>query len=165
MLAAALSVPTDRRPCHGAGEPVRADLGDEHYRLFCHAKQAYVDHVEPFIVGCRVSAACAFLGHGGFPRLVFVSKPPLVIHGSSQVNGSISGTKLAAFMFQTEVTSPHPTKARAMTDLDQFRAELAGSLAGLSPSQRRKAGRDIDASATKTARSQGAAVALATLAG
>ena len=67
-----------------------------------------------------------------------------------------------------------------MTDLDQFRAELAGS-AGLSPSQRLKAGREmadrlgvvlaaiergeIDASATETARLQGAAVALATLAG
>ena len=54
-----------------------------------------------------------------------------------------------------------------MTDLDQFRAELAGSLAGLSPSQRLKAGREmadrlavvlaaiergeIDASATETA--------------
>ena len=83
--------------------------------------------------------------------------------------------------FQTEVTSPDPTEARAMTDLDQFRAELAGSLAGLSPSQRLKAGREmaerlgvvlaaiergeIDASATETARLQGAAVALATLAG
>ena len=60
-----------------------------------------------------------------------------------------------------------------MTDLDQFRAELAGSLAGLSPSQRLKAGREmadrlgvvlaaiergeIDASATETARLQGAA--------
>jgi len=68
-----------------------------------------------------------------------------------------------------------------MTDLDQFRAELAGSLAGLSPSQRLKAAREmadrlavvlaaiergeIDASATETARLQGAAVALATLAG
>ena len=30
-----------------------------------------------------------------------------------------------------------------MTDLDQFRAELAGSLAGLSPSQRLKAGREM----------------------
>ena len=83
--------------------------------------------------------------------------------------------------FQTEVTSPDPTEARAMIDLDQFRAELAGSLAGLSPSQRLKAGREmaerlgvvlaaiergeIDASATETARLQGAAVALATLAG
>ena len=68
-----------------------------------------------------------------------------------------------------------------MTDLDQFRVELAGSLAGLSPSQRLKAGREmadrlgvvlaaiergeIDASATETARLQGAAVALATLTG
>ena len=58
---------------------------------------------------------------------------------------------------------------------------LADSLAGLSPSQRLKAGREmadrlgvvlaaiergeIDASATETARLQGAAVALATLAG
>ena len=57
-----------------------------------------------------------------------------------------------------------------MIDLDQFRAELAGSLAGLSPSQRLKAGREmadrlgvvlaaiergeIDASATETARLQ-----------
>ena len=84
-------------------------------------------------------------------------------------------------IFQNEVTSPDPTKARAMTDLDQFRAELAGSLAGLSPSQRLKVAREmadrlavvlaaiergeIDASATETARLQGAAVALATLAG
>ena len=45
--------------------------------------------------------------------------------------------------FQTEVTSLDPTEARAMTDLDQFRAELAGSLAGLSPSQRLKAGREM----------------------
>ena len=30
-----------------------------------------------------------------------------------------------------------------MTDLDHFRAELAGSLAGLSPSQRLKAGREM----------------------
>ena len=30
-----------------------------------------------------------------------------------------------------------------MTDLDQFRAELAGRLAGLSPSQRLKAGREM----------------------
>ena len=83
--------------------------------------------------------------------------------------------------FHNEVTSPDPTKARAMTDLDHFRAELAGSLAGLSPSQRLKAAREmadrravvlaaiergeIDASATETARLQGAAVALATLAG
>ena len=60
-------------------------------------------------------------------------------------------------------------------------AELAGSLAGLSPSQRLKAAREmadrlavvlaaiergeIDASATETARLQGAAVALATLTG
>src|SRR5258708_5117483 len=38
---------------------------------------------------------------------------------------------------------PDPTEARAMTDLDQFRVELAGSLAGLSPSQRLKAGRQM----------------------
>jgi hypothetical protein len=72
-------------------------------------------------------------------------------------------------IFQNEVTSPDPTKPRAMTDLDQFRAELAGSLAGLSPSQRLKAAREmadrlavvlaaiergeIGASATETARS------------
>ena len=42
-----------------------------------------------------------------------------------------------------EVTSPDPTEARAMTDLDHFRAELASSLAGLSPSQRLKAGREM----------------------
>jgi hypothetical protein len=30
-----------------------------------------------------------------------------------------------------------------MTDLDQFRAELAGGLAGLSPSQRLKAAREM----------------------
>ena len=45
--------------------------------------------------------------------------------------------------FQTEVTSPDPMEARAITDLDQFRAELADSLAGLSPSQRLKAGREM----------------------
>jgi hypothetical protein len=65
--------------------------------------------------------------------------------------------------------------------LDQFRAELAGTLVGLTPSQRLKAGREmadwlavilaaiergeIDASATEYARLQGAAVALAILAG
>jgi hypothetical protein len=68
-----------------------------------------------------------------------------------------------------------------MADLEQVRAELADSLAGLSPSQRLKAGREmadrlavilaaiergeIAATATETARLQGAAVALATLAG
>ncbi|MGH3628096.1 MAG: hypothetical protein ACRDRL_11750 [Sciscionella sp.] len=68
-----------------------------------------------------------------------------------------------------------------MTDLDRFRDELAGTLAGLSPAQRLNAGREmadrlgrvlaaiergeIDASATEIARLQGAAVALATIAG
>ena len=68
-----------------------------------------------------------------------------------------------------------------MTDLDQFRAELADSLAGLSPSQRLKAGREmadrlgvvlaaiergeIDASATAAPCNRAVSVALATLAG
>src|SRR6478672_6065019 len=110
--------------------------------------------------------------------------PSAVAARSVKSRRATAGRRLAGpapATFQTEVTSPDPTEARAMTDLDQFRAELAGSLAGLSPSQRLKAGREmadrlgvvlaaiergeIDASATETARLQGAAVALATLAG
>jgi hypothetical protein len=80
-----------------AGEAVGADLGDDQYRLFCRAKQDYVDHLESLIVRCRVVAACAFLGGEGVSAPHLVSKPPLAIHGYSPVNGSLSGTKLAAF--------------------------------------------------------------------
>ena len=69
-----------------------------------------------------MSVIRAFLGYGGFPRLFLVSKPPLVIHGYSPVNGSLSGTKLAAFILV--ILLP--------VDWQLFRRRAA-SLAGVEP--------------------------------